>query len=435
MLPTAVQAIITGIVGLRFFFLRAWQPLRLCWPNEPAPLALRLILRGLGRGLLLVLLGQFTLAAIQTLRAGFLHQGLWTSLEPYLRLAGKQGLYGSFLVLSFLLAATHRPKPPRQGLLIQWHIISPLLLLLLAYMLGQRNWGWDWVHGLQAKLGDHRFAYGVFRASGFMGHPISMAYNCLLFAMLSFAQGLWLWRQQRKNAWGWWFLTVILLTLLQLTGSRFPLVLALVLIACSGALQLMRHTRLKLWLLLASLLGALSMIVVLSTFDQNLSGRWAELWDLQIPWQDRFDRVIFWKVNLGIFSEHPWLGTGLADYDRQLLDYYNRAGYTLMERKYAAHNIFLQTMADSGILGTIVLLFILGVWLRAAVQVYRQFQHQAMLLIWLATVLGGLMQNNLRDSEYLFALWVSLGVCSGCLLAGVTKLEPESRRNLKDHQP
>src|SRR5262249_36126208 len=98
-------------------------------------------------------------------------------------------------------------------------------VLIGLYMLGQRSWGWDWIHGFGAKIGEHRFAYGVYRASGLMGHPLSLAYNCMLLALLSFAQGLWLWTRDRPSAWTWIAISAVNLGLIGLTGSRYPLVL------------------------------------------------------------------------------------------------------------------------------------------------------------------------------------------------------------------
>lgn len=45
-----------------------------------------------------------------------------------------------------------------------------------VYCMLQRHTGIDWVHGFNAILPAGRYAYGVYRISGFMGHPLTMGY-------------------------------------------------------------------------------------------------------------------------------------------------------------------------------------------------------------------------------------------------------------------
>jgi O-antigen ligase len=188
--------------------------------------------------------------------------------------------------------------------------------------------------------------------------------------------------------------------------------------------------------LLVPLISLLALAIITAVFllDPVMMGRIQELTDAKFPIEERFDRWIFWKVHALIFLEHTWLGTGLVNYDRLLLDYYDQAGYTHIERKYPAHNILLQTLADSGIVGSLVLLVLFVFLFRAAFRVFKDFRHQGLLLIALATLLGGLMQNTLRDSEYLYALWTSMGLCCGCLIAGGVPDESNGRSHLQDHQ-
>lgn len=72
------------------------------------------------------------------------------------------------------------------------------------YCIVQRYTGIDWVHGFSTILPDNRFAYGVYRISGMMGHPLSLAYN-LVFAIVlfgHFAQDAF--SKGQKNIGFWW---------------------------------------------------------------------------------------------------------------------------------------------------------------------------------------------------------------------------------------
>jgi hypothetical protein len=431
LLPTGAQASLTGIVGPRFLIIRGWRSLLRPWPDHPDLHRLQSLFAILWQGILLLLAAQMLLLLGQLARAFLADDSLTLTLSSHLRLLGKQGFYGSFLILTFILAA--KTFREHQLKLFTWQVRGLLIasVLLGLYMLGQRSWGWDWVHGFDARIGEHRFAYGVYRASGLMGHPLSLAYNCMLLALVSFAQGLWSFRRDRSQAWVWLLISAVNLGLIALTGSRYPLALTLSLMIFAVLI----HTRLgNLQNLLG--LGLLAFVIISGVFlfDPVMMGRLQELFDPNVPLDERFDRWVFWKVHLQIFMDHPWLGTGLANYDRLLLDYYDQAGYTHIERKYTAHNILLQTLADSGIVGSLALLVIFGVLLRAGFRTLKDFRHQGFLMIALGTLFGGLLQNTLRDSEYLYALWTSMGLCCGCLIAGGVPDESNGRSHLQDHQ-
>ncbi|HYX32041.1 MAG TPA: O-antigen ligase family protein [Oligoflexus sp.] len=431
LLPAGAQASLSAIVGPRFLLIRGWKPLLAPWPDHPAMQKLRKTFVGLWHGILLLLAAQVLLLLCQLVRSFLANDPLTLTLSSHLRLLGKQGFYGTFLILTLILAARrfheHRLR------LFTWQARGILIasVLLGLYMLGQRFWGWDWIHGFEAKIGEHRFAYGVYRASGLMGHPLTLAYNCMLLALVSFAQGLWSLQREPRQGWTWLMISVVNLGLIGLTGSRYPLAVTAVLMMMAALIHIShstRHTVLG--------LGVLAVLIISAIFllDPVMMGRVRELMDPTLPLEERFDRWIFWKVHLIIFMDHPWLGTGLANYDRLLLDYYDQAGYTHIERKYTAHHILLQTLADSGLIGSLALLVIFVVLFRAAFRLFKDFRHQGFLLIALGTLLGGLMQNTLRDSEYLYALWTSMGLCCGCLMSGGVPDESNGRSHLQDHQ-
>lgn len=413
-------------------FRHGWSRLRRCWDDETSG-----ELRGAWQTLLR---GLFVLWA--TLFFSLLALGrdwgepVGHAVADMMRLSGKQGIYGVFLILGFLLAGFQTRRSQDRSI----HVFVPLCftVLLALYMLGQRYYGWDWVHGFNEQIGSHRYAYGVYRASGFMGHPLTLAYNAMLFGLMSLGQGLWLFSgERRRDAWLWLGLSGLLMLVILLSGSRFPLILTLLLSGATLLIWLWRRLSWSMRFLLP--LGTILAGSILIVLEPQLRGRFLEFFSEQQHWEQKFDRLVFWKVHLHMALDHLWLGTGLYRYDQVLLDYYNQAGYTQMERKYAAHNIFLQTFADLGLLGLSgVLVFLVGL-LGFAHRLWRRWQHPASWLLVATVITSGLLQNNLRDSEFLFALWVCIGLLTAWILEAGAQREPaesttKRRADFENHQ-
>jgi len=313
------------------------------------------------------------------------------TLMTHFRLMGKQGIYGIFVILAFI-EGRRRGWSLESGL----NLICILLGLLTIYVFAQRYTGINWVHGFSSDLPPHRLAYGVYRISGLMGHPLSFAYNLMLFTLFCF--GFSISSQIAAGLrWKWIACTAMSFSCLLLSGSRWPLVVAIVLMVPIAA-RLMIRSRLF-WL------SSLLIIVWFSAFDRGTINRFGEIFESKQTWEERMPRLVFWKVHLAMFQGKPIAGTGYANRGKVRLDYYVQEGYTELREKYSAHNIFLQTLADSGVIGFLSLLCLLAGVMAAGFVVWRRDHSSSLFLVGAATLLAGLMQNNLRDSEYLFALW------------------------------
>jgi O-antigen ligase len=147
-------------------------------------------------------------------------------------------------------------------------------------------------------------------------------------------------------------------------------------------------------------------------------GRFTEIFNADGALYERMPRLAFWKVHLAMFLDHPVFGVGLTDIKAITADYYQNAGFASLERKYAAHNVYLQTLADSGILGLSGLFALLTGSFLAGRLIVRSAKangkaYKAQLgfgwqVLVVAVALSGLMQNNLRDSEHVMALWLAM---------------------------
>jgi O-antigen ligase len=339
--------------------------------------------------------------------------------EPLKKVLGMSSHMFTKLTLLWLVLAAGQRALARRGFVfardgVFWFL--GFLTLHLVYCFVQRQTGIDWTHGFRAQLGQHRFAYGVYRVSGFHGHPLTLSYNLMLL-VLAAAWIVWHGRnllgKTQRLAWGG-VLAVALVTLV-ITGSRFPLVaLALTLLVCEGK----RLWRYKWWVA-----GAAAVMLLALGLEGSTFGRVAELFDEKIPITERFSRVVFWQVHWQIFLEHPLAGIGIPGIDRAYAVYY--AGIEPSDKMYSAHDIFLQVLADTGLIGFCGLLLALFGIFKAARRL-DQIGADGSALRYLAwgAIFSGLLQNTFRDSEFLFAFW---------FLAAALSVLAAQRAELREH--
>lgn len=316
------------------------------------------------------------------------------SFKPYIRLIGKQGLWG-LMTIHILLVRY------QSYITINNHLAKQVLrfmLALLGYMYLQRLTGIDLVHGISAKLADNRLANGVYRSSAFMAHPLTLGYCLMTCTLLFYAiASLPSLKAQKKL---WLVCTSTSFFSLLLTQSRYPIAItsALILVDSVSSFKL---PKLRAIILSISILGAgwwaiHDRVLELTTAKQSI--------EQSIP------RVTFWKVHWNMFLDHPYQGVGLPKSKLVSLDYYEKLGYNNAKRKYSAHNIYLQTLADQGLIGFIGLMSLIiclgiGSW-----QEYRNKEFKGFLILYISVIAGGFLQNHLRDSEYLASLWIAHGL-------------------------
>jgi O-antigen ligase len=326
-------------------------------------------------------------------------QPLSKALKPWAHQVVKNGVLW-FVLSTALVAAVRKGFRPQN---ILWPL-AVWLVVLAIYVTVQRSTGIDWVHGLSARLPPTRYAYGVYRISGLMGHPLSLSYNLMLLCLFA---GAFVVDAKKSAACSilrspWLVIGGLSLYMLLISGSRFPLgVIAVTILVGQGRTVFRALWRYKFVTVLA--------VVGLCLFlwlEGSVIGRFAELFDQTVPLTQRFQRLVFWQVHSQMALDHPFSGVGLAGYDQARVAYYTAVGQH--DNMYTAHNIFLQILADSGIWGFAGLLFFLVGFQISAKRARKLGAGLALSLILIGTLLSGLMQNNLRDSEYLFALWFLL---------------------------
>ncbi len=281
------------------------------------------------------------------------------------------------------------------------YIAKTLAVWMLAYFiycLVQRYTGIDFSKGLDARLGEHRLAYGVYRVSGAMGHPLTLTYNLMIMVFGSVALAINQWNEDKRSLEFklWFFICLAALATLFISGSRFVLI---VLVIIPFVCELRRI--IKLW---PYALGAIGLVIAVLWLEGSIIGRFAEFFAQNQTIYERLPRLLFWKIHWNMFMDYPISGVSLSGLDKATEAYYHASG--IQEKMYTAHNMFLQLLADSGIIGLSGLIVFYVGYLKSAIKsVEVNSKQTGLLYLFVSTLLVSLQQNNLRDSEFLLAFW------------------------------
>jgi hypothetical protein len=268
-----------------------------------------------------------------------------------------------------------------------------LAVVNLIYCLIQRSYGVDWSHGFSAVLPPNRMSLGVFRVSGFMGHPLSLGY-CQALATIA-ACGLAMTSHRKREKFAWWISSASCLCVVLISGSRGPqMALFLSLLVILPIAEIKKHWRLVLVSVLVSAFIAIKF---------NLFARFSELSTSKFGGDMR---ITHWRVYWQIFTDHLLFGLGSGGQEAAISAYYSAAGSD--DNIKSAHNALLQLAADYGVFGLLGWSVLFRSWLNLAAT--SKLIGRAFFSAVFLTVIGALTQNNLQDSEYVlaFTVWLML---------------------------
>jgi O-antigen ligase len=282
------------------------------------------------------------------------------------------------------------------------YIAKTLVIWMFAYFiycLVQRYIGIDFAKGLDARLGDHRLSVGgVYRVSGAMGHPLTLTYNLMIMALGSVALAINKWNEDKRclEFKLWLAISISSLAILFISGSRFVLI---VLVFIPFICELRRI--IKLW---PYALGSFVLLTVGLWFEGTIIARFSEFFAQNQTIYERLPRLLFWKIHWLMFLDYPISGVSLSGLDKATETYYHASG--IHDKMYTAHNMFLQLLADSGLIGLSgLIVFYIGYLKSAVKSVALNSKHTGLLYLFVSTLLVSIQQNNLRDSEFLLAFW------------------------------
>jgi putative inorganic carbon (hco3(-)) transporter len=118
---------------------------------------------------------------------------------------------------------------------------------------------------------------------------------------------------------------------------------------------------------------------------------------------------------LHIFSDHPVLGVGRGNYATHYTEYALRAGIPV-GHTLAAHNLYLEIMAEMGVLGLLAFGLILWVAFRNLRESYQAFKlagqlnHAALIEAFAIGLIGYLSASMFLHGAYIRSFWLLAGI-------------------------
>ncbi|MCX6116320.1 MAG: O-antigen ligase family protein [Proteobacteria bacterium] len=268
--------------------------------------------------------------------------------------------------------------------------VGIISFLHFAYCLAQRSYGIDWVHGFSATLPPNRFAYGVYRVSGFTSHPLTIGYQlCLIVVLANFLmvdKRLSLFSRRIAGT----GLIFSLLTIL-ISGSRGPMLVSAIIAIVQNIRFLLRHKG------VVAISGVIFLVVV-GKFT-NIISRFSEIGALS---QSGDSRTTDWTVYLTAFKSHLLFGLGPVNFSEAISAYY--AQLNADAKIGLAHNFYLQIGAELGLVGLLAFAIWICNWFRHAKLMRKRHEKCAMYSILGVMIISGITQSALKDSEVLYTL-------------------------------
>jgi O-antigen ligase len=164
----------------------------------------------------------------------------------------------------------------------------------------------------------------------------------------------------------------------------------------AAAAVIVGRTRRRGWMI------AFAAIAAAAALHPGIRGRFASAFSTAA----NADRVFIWSRGLEIVRDHPVHGIGFANYPLVCSRYYDRVDPHFFMRTWA-HNLELSTLAETGPLGLLALLWLLGAALRMVLGSASPLATGALaaLVAWFAMAQ---VHDVLYDTKVMYALWFAL---------------------------
>jgi O-antigen ligase len=141
-------------------------------------------------------------------------------------------------------------------------------------------------------------------------------------------------------------------------------------------------------------------------------------------------RFAMWVIGYNVWRENPVFGTGLGDFDEDMIRYQKKGEYPNVAVMGSTHNIFMQALVGTGIIGFVILCYALVI---APLRLF--FADHGLLTMW--GMMGAILTVSysvfgLSESWILRAPAVSIYLAYMITLMGcyrITESEMETRDN------
>jgi len=133
-------------------------------------------------------------------------------------------------------------------------------------------------------------------------------------------------------------------------------------------------------------------------------------------------RATIWQVAWREVSAHPLVGVGADNFSVSSIHYINLPGAigqgddTIVDQPKVAHNIYLETWADLGLVGLVLLVAIIGFSLRCALRAAQGFkgrdrQLELMSRMLIVAIIAILAADFFASNQYSKQLWLLMALC------------------------
>lgn len=207
------------------------------------------------------------------------------------------------------------------------------------------------------------------RLSGGLGDPNYLAAG--IVPMIALAIGLAMNTRQPRLRWALFGAIGFLGVSLLLTGSRGGVVAAIAAVLATIAFS--RTQRVRLTVVVAS-----ALVFAGLWFVSNSSGTWDRIREFDT---EGTGRVELWTVAWRMAEDHPVVGVGVNNFINESVNYTRVPGQLedvnlITEQPHVVHNIYLQQLAETGVIGLTLFLFLLGAVLRSTWLAIRELDRK-----------------------------------------------------------
>jgi O-antigen ligase len=130
-----------------------------------------------------------------------------------------------------------------------------------------------------------------------------------------------------------------------------------------------------------------------------------------------YDRIDRWTAAWHIWQDHPIAGVGWGSYPDVYFDYQTDLEAFSREERMGAHNLYLEIMAETGIIGITVFLFLIYMFFRETFIVFNMTRSRFRRVFIIGaqgamiTYLFHTLVNNLGPSDKIaITFWFLLGI-------------------------
>lgn len=292
----------------------------------------------------------------------------------------------------------------------------------LEALVGYRQWAAD---------GGDLATGGQIRVVGTFAQPNPFA--AYLNLTLPLALALTLFSRDRRERWVAGAASVVLLGAQYLAHSRgasLGLAAAIVVLVVLG----LRRERLAVWIVavlaplvaIAWLIGVIPARVINAVTNQFHVAGTTVCGRVDATDFSTVERIAHWVAGLRMFAAHPILGVGAGNYTSA---YPRFACADWPEPLGHAHNYYINTAAELGVIGLVAFLALVACVLYLGWRASHRFaidvktlghpagaQTRRILAIGLLAVLVGVAVHNLTDDLFVHAMELQMALCAGCLL-------------------